>query len=174
MRFALAALLVLTAAAPSLAATGAVQLSSQPGTPLDQAARALAAHDIAQSVAHGEQPLVLVGSAKLSTARGAPPALFVQLQSAALCGSAGCDTSVYLDHHGRWTKVLDSVSGPIRVLPRWQGHMHDVMVGENDRWTWAGHAYQDTMTAPALTGLKRSVERHQAAVAKGEVPPPPK
>ncbi len=157
---------------PAQAATGAVVLSAQPGTSLDDAARTLAAHDIAQSVAHGEQPLVLVGSARLSTRHGAPAALFVQLQSAALCGSAGCDTSVYLSDHGSWHRVLDSVSGPVTVLPRWHGHMHDLLVGTDDRWVWAGNAYRDTVAAPQLTGLKRSVERHQAAVARGDARPP--
>ena len=147
-------------------------LSAQPGTPLDDAARKLEAHDIAQSVAHGEQPLVLVGSAPLSTRRGAPAALFVQLQSAALCGSAGCDTSVFLSGRGGFKRVLDSVSGPIRVLPHWHGHMHDLLVGTDDRWIWAGAAYRDTVSAPQLTGLKRSVERHQAAVGRGDVRPP--
>ena len=160
------------ATAPAYAATGAVVLSAQPGTPLDDAARRLESHDIAQSVAHGEQPLVLVGSARLSTRREASAALFVQLQSAALCGSAGCETSVFLSEHGGWRRVLDSVSGPVTVLPRWQGHMHDLMVGTDDRWVWAGHAYRDTVAAPALTGLRRSVERHQAAVARGDVRPP--
>jgi hypothetical protein len=152
--------------------TGPVTLTAQPGTPLEDAARQLEAHDIAQSVAGGQQPLILVGSARLSTAHGAPAALFVQLQSAALCGSAGCDTSVYLNDRGQWVRVLDSVSGPITVLPSWHGRMHDLVVGTNDRWVWAGQAYHDTVAAPALTGLRRSVERHQAAVARGDATPP--
>ena len=151
--------------------TGPVTLSIQPG-PLTDAARELEAHDIAQSVTGGQEPLILVGSARLSTAHNAPSALFVQLQSAALCGSAGCDTSVYLNDRGQWVRVLDSVSGPITVLPSWHGRMHDLMVGTNDRWVWAGHSYHDTVAAPALTGLKRSVERHQAAVARGDAGPP--
>ncbi len=169
-----AALAAHHAAHRTAAGSGPVVLTGQPGTALEQAARSLEAHDIAQSVAHGEQPLILVGSAPLSTRRGAPAALFVQLQSAALCGSAGCETSVFLPGAGGdWRRVLDSVSGPIRVLPHWHGHMHDLMVGENDRWIWAGSAYQDTVAAPALSGLRRSVERHQAAVARGDAPPPP-
>ena len=154
-------------------AAGPVTLTAQPGSTLESAARTLDAHDIAQSVAHGEQPLILVGSARLSTRPGTPAALFVQLQSAALCGSAGCDTSVFLPgRDGGWDRVLDSVSGPIRVTPSWHGHMHDLLVGDNDRWIWAGNAYRDTETAPALSGLKRSVERHQAAVARGDAAPP--
>ena len=182
-RFALA--LVASFAAPPLAAasglrtvgTGPVILSAQPGTPLDAAARQLASHDIADSVAHGQQALVLIGSAPLSTRRSVPAGLFVQLQSAPLCGSAGCETSVYLDGHGldgrgAWRKVLDSVSGPITVLRTQHGHMHDLNVGKNDRWVWAGHAYRDTLSAPPLLGLRRSVERHQRAVANGTAQPP--
>ena len=169
---ALAATLLPMQVLASATGSGPVVLAAQPGTSLDQSARSLEAHDIAQSVAHGEQPLVLIGSARLSTRHAAPAALFVQLQSAALCGSAGCDTSVFLDHLGEWHRVLDSVSGPITVLPHWHGHMHDLMVGTNDRWIWAADAYRDTVSAPQLTGLKRSVERHQAAVAKGDAPPP--
>ena len=152
--------------------TGPVVLSAQPGTPLDTAARQLASRDIADSASHGQQALVLIGSAPLSTRRSVPAALFVQLQSAPLCGSAGCETSVYLDGHGAWRKVLDSVSGPITVLPTEHGHMHDLNVGEHDRWVWAGHAYRDTLSAPTLPGLRRSVERHQRAVANGTARPP--
>ncbi len=160
------------------AGTGPVTLQAAPGTPEDAAARMLVAHDIADSKAHGEEPLVLVGAAPLATRHGAPAALFVQLQSAALCGSAGCDTSVYLPSHGAggWTRVLDSISGPITVLHTTHGHMHDLVVGDNDRWVWAGHGYRDTVAAPALTGLKRSVEHHEAVVERhgGVSPPPPK
>ena len=159
------------------AGTGPIVLQSAPGTPEDAAARTLVAHDLADAKAHGDDPLVLVGSAPLSTRRGSPAALFVQLQSAALCGSAGCETTVYLPAHGRtgWTTVLDSVSGPITVLRTEHGHMHDLLVGDHDRWVWAGHAYRDTIAAPALGGLKRAVERHQVAVERnGGTSPPPK
>ena len=160
------------------AGTGPVVLQAAPGTAEDASARQLAAHDIADSVSHGETPLVLVGSAPLATRRGAPVALFVQLQSAALCGSAGCDTSVYLPARGGagWIRVLDSVSGPITVSRSVHGHMHDLVVGDHDRWTWAGHGYRDTVQAPALAGLKRSVEHHEAVVERhgGVSPPPPK
>ncbi len=175
---ALSLLLAVVAPLPSQAARyrsvpiGPVVLSAQSGTPLDTAARQLASRDIADSAAHGQQALVLIGSARLSTRRAVPAALFVQLQSAPLCGSAGCETSVYLDGRGAWRKVLDSVSGPITVLPTEHGHMHDLLVGENDRWVWAGQAYRDTLSAPSLPGLKRSVERHQRAVANGTARPP--
>ncbi len=147
--------------------TGApVTLSRQPGTAQDRAARTLNAQDMRGAARHGEEPLVLVGSARLAADRAGDPALFVQLQSASLCGSAGCSTSVYLRHDRAWRKVLDSVSGPIRVMKEVHDGMHDLMVGKNDRWVWDGHVYQDSLSAPPLDNLRRSVERHRAAMRR--------
>ena len=153
----------------------AVTLSRQPGSAQDHAARTLNAEDMQDAIRHGETPLVLVGSAPLSsTASHGDSALFVQLQSARLCGSAGCSTSVYLRHDRAWRKLLDSVSGPIRVMKASHGGMHDLMVGRNDRWIWDGHVYQDSLAAPPLVNLRRSVAQHRAAVrrAKGLAPQP--
>ena len=147
-----------------------VILTRQPGTAADHAARTLNREDLQGAARHGETPLVLVGSAPLWDHR-TDQALFVQLQSASLCGSAGCSTSVYLRHDHNWTKVLDSVSGPIRVMPQSHDGMHDLLVGRNDRWTWSGNGYKDTLAAPPLLGLKRSVEQHRAAVRKHELAP---
>lgn len=151
--------------------TGApVTLSRQPGTAQDRAARMLNAHDLQGAARHGEEPLVLVGSARLAVATagagGGDPALFVQLQSANLCGSAGCSTSVYLRHDRAWRKVLDSVSGAIRVMKEAHGGMHDLMIGRNDRWIWDGNVYQDSLAAPPLDNLRRSVEQHRAAMRR--------
>ena len=147
-------------------ASGApVLLSRQPGGSQDRAARQLNAHDLRAAARHGEHPLVLVGSARLS-GKGGDPALFVQLQSASLCGSAGCSTSVYLRHAHHWRKVLDSVSGPIRVMPQLHHGMHDLLVGRNDRWIWDGLVYQDSLAAPPLNDLRRSVERHRAMLRR--------
>ena len=146
-----------------VAAASPVILTQQPGTALDTAARQLNAEDIAGARKRGETPIVLIGSAPLSTDHG-DTALFVQTQSASLCGSAGCSTSVYLRHDGRWIKVLDSVSGPIKVLATSSGGMHDLVVGDKDRWTWFGQAYHDTLPAAPIGNLKRSVERHQEQV----------
>lgn len=143
----------------------AVILSREPGTAQDRAARKLNAEDMQGAARHGETPIVLVGSARLST-RNKEPALFVQLQSASLCGSAGCSTSVYLRHNRTWRKVLDSVSGPIRVNREIHDGMHDLIVGKNDRWVWNGHVYQDTLEAPPLDDLRRSVEQHRAAMRR--------
>ena len=148
-----------------------VLLSRQPGTAQDRAARMLNAHDMQGAARRGETPLVLVGSARLAAQDpGAAPrgdeALFVQLQSASLCGSAGCSTSVYLRHDHRWRKVLDSVSGPIRVMKEQHEGAHDLLVGKNDRWIWDGQVYQDSLQAPPLANLKRSVEQHRAAMRR--------
>ena len=145
-------------------ASGApVILTQQPGSALDVAARQLNADDLASAARRRETPVVLIGSAPLS-ARHGETALFVQVQSASLCGSAGCSTSVYLRHGADWIKVLDSVSGPIKVLPTQAGGMHDLVVGDKDRWVWAGDTYRDTLPAVPIGNLKRSVERHQERV----------
>jgi len=50
----------------------------------------------------------------------------------------------------RWKRVLDSVSGPIKVSPRLHQGMHDLLVHGTDRWIWNGDTYSDTLTAPKL------------------------
>ena len=147
-----------------------VLLTRQPHTAQDRAARMLNAEDLQGAARHGETPLVLVGSARLAET-GGDPALFVQLQSASLCGSAGCSTSVYLRHDRHWRKVLDSVSGPIRVMREIHDGVHDLLVGKNDRWIWDGQVYQDSLSAPPLTGLRRSVEEHRAAMRRRAATP---
>ena len=146
----LAAALMATAAAAPAAHT--VTLTQQPGSALEATARTLAAQDLADATKHGETPLLLVGSASLASGqhRHAKSALFVQVQSASLCGSAGCSTSVYVgDRHG-WRKVLDSISGPIKVDAKAHAGMHDLLVHTRDRWIWNGSSYVDTLPAPAV------------------------
>ena len=154
--------------APPAAST--VILTQQPGTALDQAARQLNAEDLAGAARRHEQPVVLIGSAPLSGRHG-EAALFVQVQSASLCGSAGCSTSVYLKRGPDWDKVLDSVSGPIKVLATIHGGMHDLVVGDKDRWVWAGDGYRDTLPAEPIGNLKRDVERHRERVRDAAAPP---
>ncbi|GAA4501875.1 hypothetical protein GCM10023158_29000 [Gluconacetobacter tumulicola] len=149
-------------AAPATESGDPVILAQQPGGALDLAARTLNAADLAAATRKGDTPVVLVGSAPLST-RAGDAALFVQLQSANLCGSAGCATSVYLRRGRRdWVKVLDSVSGPIALSHRLHGGMRDLIVDGTDRWVWNGTTYRDTMPAAPDTGLRRSIERFQA------------
>jgi hypothetical protein len=122
-----------------------VTLSAQPGTPLDAQARLLATEDMAAAARHGETPLVLVGNAVLALKGEGAEALFVQVQSASLCGSAGCSTDVYLKKQGQWVKVLDSVSGPVEILPTGHGGMKDILVDGTDRWVWKNNSYVDTL-----------------------------
>ncbi len=140
-----AAALALMAAAPAIP-NGPVRLTSQPGTPLDATARRVAAADVADG---GPRALLLIGSQHLGSA-GIGPALFVQVQSARACGSAGCSTSVYLPTRVGWVKVLDAVSGATVVEASEHGGMHDLLVGKNDRWVWNGRVYADTQPAPQV------------------------
>ncbi|WP_338331749.1 hypothetical protein [Acetobacter sp. LMG 32666] len=144
-----------------------VALTDQRGSALDSAARVLNADDLAAAARHNDKPLVLVGSAPLS-ANGANTALFVQVQAASLCGSAGCSTDVYVRRNGAWAKVLDSVSGPIELLPTTHGGVRDILVDGSDRWVWRNNTYVDTLVAQDVPGLKASVQEHQAQM--GEQP----
>ena len=150
---------------PVAAPSGPVLLAHRPLTAEDAIARQLTAPDLRASNGQGDPPLVLVGSARLGPP-GQRAALFVQLQSADLCGSAGCSTSVYLQQGGGWKKVLDSISGPIRVDARRHDGMADLIVGDNDRWVWTGSSYADTVGAPPIVDLRRSVAQHRAALAR--------
>ena len=106
--------------------------------------------DLASARKANERPVMLVGSAHLAVRRRAPPALFVQVQSASLCGSAGCSTAIFMKHGKGWTRVLDSVSGPVKVAPGIHQGMHDLLVHGTDRWVWNGTAYADTLPAPKI------------------------
>lgn len=132
------------------AVTGPVILTDQPGSELDKQARELNKAELADALAHNDQPVVLVASVPLSTYR-TDMALFVQLQSARLCGSAGCSTSVYLKHRGSWTRVLDSVSGQIAVLVTSHKGMRDLQIDKTDHWHWNGSGYQDGVSPPPPT-----------------------
>lgn len=143
-----ATLLLLCAAAPTFTPvpTGVVRLAPMPGSPLEATARKVAAADLADG---GAGALLLLGSQHLGSA-GAGPALFVQVQSPRACGSAGCSTSVYLPTRTGWTKVLDAVSGTVVVQAADHAGMHDLVIGRNDRWTWNGRVYADTIAAPQV------------------------
>jgi hypothetical protein len=135
-------LLILCAAAPS---GRVVSLTAQPGSTLEHQAQRLMASDIKAARHAHERPLVLVGSAKVAEGAG-DTALFIQVQSAVLCGSAGCSTSVFLPSGQSWRRVLDSVSGPIEVGTAMHAGMHDLIVDGRDRWVWDGHTYRDTLS----------------------------
>ena len=179
--FLLTLLLVATAA---LAATTPVTLKSQPGTPLDATARTLVAADLARAAKKGDAPLLLVGQASL----GGPsdrPAIFIQLQSERECGSAGCNTSVYLDRARKWVMVLDSVGGSVSVDSARHNGMRDLIVGNDGRWTWNGKTYVDTRAAtgrtpsrpatpkpPAVKPVAPKVESPVIEAPKPEAPKP--
>ncbi len=139
------AALLLCAAAPAVP-TGPVRLTAQANSPLDATARRVAAADLADG---GAGALLLIGSQHLGAA-GIGPALFVQVQSERACGSAGCSTSVYLPTREGWRKVLDGLSGAVVVAAAQHGGMHDLVVGQDDRWVWNGRAYADTEPAPQV------------------------
>ncbi len=140
----LSAALLLIAAGP--VQVGPVKLMPMRGSALEATAKQVAAADVEDG---GPGALLLLGSQHLGSS-GIGPALFVQVQSARACGSAGCSTSVYLPGKTGWTKVLDAVSGPVVVEAAEHGGMHDLLVGHDDRWAWNGHAYADTIPAPQV------------------------
>ncbi len=144
---------VLGAALGAAPAGDVVALTQQPGSALEAAARTLAAQDLADAKKAGEIPALLVGSARLAPGR-LQAALFIQVQSAALCGSAGCSTSVFLRRGKGWRKILDSVSGPIKVSPAIHRGMHDLLIDSRDRWVWDGAVYKDTLPGPAALGVR--------------------
>ncbi len=136
-------LLLLSAAAPS-----PVLLRQQPGTKLDAAARALLETDLQEAKRANDKPLLLVGEAQLGPATDRP-ALFVQLQSARECGSAGCSTSVFAWSGGGYKQVLDGLSGPLTTGPGRHRGMADLHTA-NEHYIWNGVQYVDTRPAPAV------------------------
>ena len=150
------------------AAPAPIALHPAPGTTLERDARKLSAADLRDAARVGDRPLVLVGSARLGPASEAP-ILFVQLQSARECGSAGCSTTAYRALNGAWHRVLDSVSGPITVLPTRHDGFADLKVG-GDRYAWNGTAYASLEPAPALD-LRQQILRHQAAARAAKTAP---
>ncbi len=147
------AALLLGAAAPSRQPPATpVQLQSNPGTQADSTARKLAAADLEAARARGDTPLVLTARAILG---GPTPALLVQLQSPADCGSAGCTTAVYSFERGRWIRVLDGATGRLTVSAKKTRGRNDIL-SEDDHFVWNGQAYVSLKPAPALN-LKPNV-----------------
>lgn len=158
MRFALliGAALLVAAAAPARPSGGTlVPLQAQPGTPMDKAARALAADDLQDAAAHNDKPLVLIGTAELG---GERQALFVQIQSARACGSAGCTTSVYTWTHGAWHRVLDGTTGRLAIAATKTRGMSDLLT-DSERYVWTGTSYRSTHPAPAIDLRPRPARR---------------
>lgn len=97
--------------APTTTDGAPVELAASPGSEADRLARQLMAREIERDRQHGENPLVLVGMGRL---RETDEMLFVQLQSAGDCGSAGCNTVAFQFTRGRWVRVMDTV-GSVRI-----------------------------------------------------------
>ena len=134
-----------------------IVLKSQVGTPADGIARQLMAREIMKATQVGEMPLVLVATARLGGLRDTD-VLFVQLQSSRDCGSAGCDTVSFRHTNGRWVKILDTVSGTIRVAATRHRGMPDLIVQDTDRRIWDGEKYASTVPMPPA-GLESPAER---------------
>jgi hypothetical protein len=167
---ALAAGLVAAAPPPPRPGRMKVALSAQPGTELDRTARQLVATELADAQRAGETPLLLVAAARLADrpAHDGPahdrpahdrPALFVQLQSARECGSAGCSISVHYFTNGKWRRVLDAVSGTILVDMTAHGGMRDLIANDRDRWVWNGRAYVNRHPAPEIDLKPRTARK---------------
>jgi hypothetical protein len=146
--------LLLLAAAPvappsvTPAAGTPIVLAARPGTQLDASARKLVAQDLTEARTGREKPLVLTGSAMLGTASD-HPAVFVQLQSARECGSAGCSTTAFLWQKGVWKRILDGVDGKLTVLPTKTRGMADI-ASEKVKYIWTGTEYHDPKAAPPI------------------------
>ncbi|MDI2091339.1 hypothetical protein [Commensalibacter oyaizuii] len=140
---------------------GKVTLTPQPDNALATIARNLNQTDLNFAIHRNEQPLLLIGTANLSSTKTAKIVLFTQIQSASLCGSGGCSTTAYLKRNNQWVKVLDSVTGDIEIKKTKHKGMHDLLIGTSDSWIWNGKTYVESQKGPKLTGLKRSIENHQ-------------
>lgn len=142
----------MTRAAPPKPIRGArVVLRARPGSAIDKLARHLMAKDLAEARQAGDQPLVLVATAQPGNPHDGP-LLFVQLQSARECGSAGCNTLTFWKTGDKWVKVLDTISGPIAMTSSRHLGMRDLILQDTDRWVWNGTTYADTLPAPTRAG----------------------
>src|SRR5215472_17463728 len=116
-----------------------VELAPHPGSEADKLARQLMAREIARARAAGTNPLVLVGMGRLNDM---DELLFVQLQSPGQCGSAGCNTVSIKSMDGRWVRVMDTVSGGVRIATTHHRGLPDLII-DNSRLVWNGMKYQE-------------------------------
>jgi hypothetical protein len=114
-----------------------IELAAQPGSETDKLARQLMAPEIARAHAEGTDPLVLVGMGRLNDA---DELLFVQLQSAGECGSAGCSTVSFRYEGDHWIRIMDTVSGTVRITQTRHRGMPDLIVN-GSRLAWDGTKY---------------------------------
>lgn len=117
-----------------------VELAASSGSEADRLARQLMAREIERARAYGEDPLVLVGMGRLNDR---DELLFVQLQSAGECGSAGCSIVSFRYTGDRWTKIMDTVGGTVRISTSHHRGMPDLIVEDGNRFIWDGAKYRD-------------------------------
>jgi hypothetical protein len=115
-----------------------VELTAHPGSEADRLARQLMAREIERARADGKDPLILVGMGRLNDT---DELLFVQIQSPGECGSAGCSTVSFRNVEGQWFRVMDTVSGGVRISSSQHRGMPDLIVDGN-RLTWDGAEYR--------------------------------
>jgi hypothetical protein len=116
-----------------------VELAASPGSEADRLARQLMAREMGRARADGENPLVLVGMGRLNDT---DELLFVQLQSRGECGSAGCNTVSFKHMDGGWVRIMDTVSGGVRIAQSRHRGMPDLII-DNSRLMWDGTKYQE-------------------------------
>jgi hypothetical protein len=121
-----------------------VVLKAKNGTETDRIARQLMARELAKSGQFGETPEVLVATARLGKSYDSD-VLFVQIQSPRDCGSSGCDTVSFRRTNGTWVRILDTVSGTIRIAATQHRGMRDLIVQDTDRRIWDGEKYAGTL-----------------------------
>lgn len=119
-----------------------VVLASRPGTRTDSLARQLMARDIESARKYGVEPLVLVGTARLGNASN-DEVLFVQLQSASECGSAGCTTVTFRRSGSGWTRIVDTVSGTMQIAEARHRGMPELIEQDGSHMIWDGSKYRE-------------------------------
>jgi len=117
----------------------AVVLASKPGSEADRLARQLMAREIDRARADGADPLVLVGMARVNDE---DELLFVQLQTPGECGSGGCSTASFIYMDGRWVRIMDTISGTVRIAGARHHGMPDLVV-DRSHFVWDGTQYRD-------------------------------
>jgi hypothetical protein len=105
------------------------------------------ARELAKSSQSGDAPAVLITTARLGKSHDSD-VLFVQIQSPRDCGSAGCDTVSFRYVNSRWIRILDTVSGTVRIAATQHRGMRDLIVQDTDRRIWDGEKYADTLPTP--------------------------
>jgi hypothetical protein len=144
-----------------------IVLRAQPGTEPDRIARRLMARELARSGRSGELPGVLVATARLGKSQESD-VLFVQIQSPRECGSAGCDTASFRYTNGKWVKILDTVSGTIRVASTRHNGMRDLILQDTDRRIWDGEKYANTVPTPPIDLAPSGVPTNEEQLVVGK------